>query len=284
VWLTSASTLATRTVVLLKRVLLENAQTAQQGNDRGNQFDARLQDLVRQLAELTTMRDAQRQLMTLVEELHRAVITSEERIRQTITTTTTTVSDTTGGSPGPSTSAVDGFSSATVAQRQAVHSGPSATNVLARTSTTTTVSTETISRLKLEFSRFQKKGCVAECECTCHQRQRYRSPSFAQKFMGELFIGFSSLPLLSKPCSDSRCTQKSPFSATVTYYLPTLLLNKMVSLVCITTSQGDPAACIKVRPLSTDFSIYRAVETNDLGGVRNLIERRSAHPGATFKG
>jgi len=235
----------------------------QQQTERSDQTHASLQELARQLAELRMMPEAQRQLVTLVENLNMAVITSEERSRQT-TTTTEIAQVSTGSRSGT---------------REAEKPGESAI----RTSTTTT-STESISRLKLEFSRFQKRGCVPQCECTCHQRRRYRSPSFAQKVLGEVFIGFSTLPLLSKPCSDDRCTQRSPFSATLTYYLPTFFLKKMVSLVLITTSQGDPAACVKVRPLSSDFSIYRAVEGNDLQGVRKMVDSRLAHPSATFKG
>jgi hypothetical protein len=278
------STLATRSVVLLKRVLLENAKTVQRGREHSSQVDAALQGLVRQMADLTTLREAQRHLMTLVEKLNNTVLSSEERLKKTITTTTTTVTEVTEGSMDLATTS-DGSPanpSNTGSQRRPIN--PSALEISAKTSTTTTVSTESISRLKLEFSRFQKRGCVPECECTCHQRHRYRSPSFAQKILGELFVGFSSLPLLSKPCSDMRCTQRSPFSATVTYYLPTLFLSKVISLVYITTSQGDPAACVKVRPLSTDFSIYRAVENNDLQGVRRMVDRHSAHPSATFKG
>jgi hypothetical protein len=215
------------------------------------------------------MPDAQRQLVTLVENLNTAVVTSEERSRQTTTTTTETAQAFTNPvAPSSRGEARD-------AERLS-------SSVI--TTSSTTISTESVSRLKLEFSRFQKRGCVPECECTCHQRRRYRSPSFAQKVLGELFIGFSTLPLLSSRCSDDRCTQRSPFSATLTYYLPTFFLKKMVSLVLITTSQGDPAACIKVRPLSSDFSIYRAVEGNDLQAVRKMVDNRSAHPSATFKG
>ena len=214
--------------------------------------------------------EAQRQLITLVENLNTAVVTTEERSRQNTTTTTTEIAHVVSN---PVTTSSGGET------RDA--SQPDSSTI---TTSSTTVSTESVSKLKLEFSRFQKRGCVPECECKCHQRRRYRSPSFIQKILGELFIGFSNLPLLSTRCSDDRCTQKSPFSATLTYYLPTLFLKKMVSLVLITTSQGDPAACLKVRPLSSDFSIYRAVENKNLQAVRKMVDSRQSHPSATFKG
>jgi hypothetical protein len=241
-------------------VLLENARSVQHQADRSNEVDVALQRVTQQLAELSVMPESQRQLISLLENLNVGIVASEERSSRTTTTTTAMT--------GISTDSAAATSTGSAVIRQS----------------STTVTEESVSRLKLEFSRFQKRGCAAECECVCHQRRRYRSPSFAQKVLGELFIGFSSLPLLSKSCTDDRCTQKSTFSATFTYYLPTLLLSKMISLVFITTSQGDPAACLKVRPLSSDFSLYRAVEGNNLQTIQTMIDNRSAHPSATFKG
>jgi hypothetical protein len=270
--LTFYSSLAARAVVLLKRSLLENAQRFEQGVQRNNEVNTMLKLLARQLAEITSIRDAQQQLLTLIEGLNQAVVTSEQRLMKTITTTTVTEThnETGNGRTVPP---------------QISHSDQAGAHAPTSTSTSTTISTESVSKLKLEFSRFQRKGgCVSERECTCHRRRRYRSPSSAQKFLGEALMGFTGLPLFASPCSDSRCVERSPFSATMTYYLPTLLLNRMVSLIFITTSQGDPAACIKIRPLNSDFSIYRAVENNDLEGVRNVITCRTAHPSAAFNG
>ncbi|KAH7383921.1 ankyrin repeat-containing domain protein [Pyrenochaeta sp. MPI-SDFR-AT-0127] len=264
----NTNALTTRSVVLLKKVLLENHSNEQKRISQDAEVDAKLCTLTNQLVELKNLKAAQEHLLALVEGLNAAVVMSEERIKRTITTTTTTVS------------ATDNFNPNRTNIQQTAIEALSATT----STTTTTVSAQSVSSLKLEFSRFQKKGCVPDCECSCHKRHRYRSPSFAQKVLGEVFVGFSSLPLLSKACTDHRCKHRSPFSATFTYYLPRMFLNRMLSLVCITTSQGDPALCIKTRPLSTDFSIYRAVEANDIGGVRRLLELRAAHPSATFRG
>ena len=258
------STHAHRSVVLLKRVLLENARAVQQQSERSDGFHATLQDLAQQLARLRVVPEGQRQLVNLLESLNTAIVTLEERSAQVTTRTTETTQVTTNSSD------------------EDRGAGQNSHPVVTTSSTTT--SRESVSTLKLEFSRFQKRGCAPECECSCHQRRRYRSPSFLQSVLGQLFVGFSTLPLLSSTCSDSRCTQRSPFSATLTYYLPTVFLKKMISLILITTAQGDPAACIKVRPLNSDFSIYRAVEKNDIQTVHRMLVSRSAHPSAGFRG
>ncbi len=221
------------------------------------------------MARLGRIPEAQRQLIALTEDLNTAVVTLEERSRST--TTTITRSD-----------QVISSHFATNSGNERVDAPISGNNV--NSASSTTVSTESVSKLKLQFSRFQKTGCTSECECTCHRRKRYKSPSFARQLLGEVSMGFSNFPLLPFTCSDKRCIQRSPFSATITYYLPTLFLRKMVSLVLITTTQGDPAACLKVRPTSSDFSIYRAVEGNNLRAVQTMVDRRQCHPSATFKG
>ncbi|KAK0753875.1 ankyrin repeat-containing domain protein [Schizothecium vesticola] len=282
----SSSTHAHRSVTLLKRVLLENTRTAQRQTERNDYFDSRLQTLAQQLAELSMIPESQQQLLALIEGLSVAAVASGEASTssRTSTTTVTTTAVTTTGSGGDETQVTPDPAEGNQQAPGPSPQQPTETTTTQTTRSTTVTSSESVSRLKLEFSRFQKQGCIPDCECACHQRRRYKSPSFAQRLLGEFFLGFSSLPLLSKRCTDARCTQRSPFSATFTYYLPTFLLSKMVSLVFITTSQGDPAACVKIRPLSTDFSIYRRVEKGDTEGVRSLLDRRLAHPSATFKG
>ncbi|KAM5386676.1 hypothetical protein ACJZ2D_000639 [Fusarium nematophilum] len=268
----SACTQAGRSIVLLTKVLSENEQNVRRQSQRNDQLDERLQNLAQRLATLSSVPERQAQLITLIENLSLSAVTLEQRSSQTTTTTTTTTA-------GDQLAQVSNEATATGSATGSAISDSS--KVI--TASSATVSTESVSKLKLEFSRFQKRGCVLGCECHCHQRRRYRSPSFAQRVLGEAFIGFSSLPLLSRPC-DEGCMQRSGFSLSLTYYLPTAFLSKMVSLVFMTTTQGDPAMCLKVRPLNTDFSIYRAVEKDDIRAVQSMLDQRLAHPSATFKG
>lgn len=164
------STHAHRSVILLKRVLLENAEAVQRQVERSNQFDAALQNLAQQLTELSTMPESQRRLVDLIESLNVAVEASEERSRQM--TTTTQVTETT-------TSTVN----ASFDDRHSVE------NVVVQTSSRT-VTEQSVSRLKLEFSRFQKKACMPECECVCHLRRRSQTPKFMEKVVGQFLLDF----------------------------------------------------------------------------------------------
>ena len=103
---------------------------------------------------------------------------------------------------------------------------------------------------KLDISRFRKNACTAYCSCQCHRRMRRRSPSIINRFLGSLFVGYSSLPFWSIPCDQATCTQRSAFSATVTYHFPAWFWEKMLSIVLMTTPFGDTGAVIKLRKIS----------------------------------
>lgn len=165
----------------------------------------------------------------------------------------------------------------TVSSQQTTRLSP---NALQSTETRET----TISSFKLEFSRFQKKSCSRLCSCACHYRSRYRSPLLANQILGSLFIGFSSLPFIAPRCTERSCTRRSPFSATFTYQFPSWLIARVVSLIFITTAAGDPAACLKIRHVNRDFSIFRMASIGDVTGIQSLLKQKVAHPSATFCG
>ena len=104
------------------------------------------------------------------------------------------------------------------------------------------------------------------------------------KFLGHLFLGYSSLPFVGPAC-EVGCVQKANFSATFTYYFPSwFVIQKALSLVMMTTQLGDIGGVIKVRELSRDFSIFRFVCVGDIAGIKRLLERRTVHPNAGFWG
>lgn len=84
-----ASTHARRSVILLRRVLLENAEAVHRQTERSNQFDVTLRDLAQQLAELRTIPDSQKQLVNLMTTLNVAFASSEGTSRRTTTTRVT---------------------------------------------------------------------------------------------------------------------------------------------------------------------------------------------------
>ena len=262
-YLTLSSTFGLRNNLLLRHALIEHAESVVVQNTRDEKLNDLMQEIAQQLNQLKDLPGHQRQsgdklhalctqLMSEMARLGSITVTEE---RQQVMTTTR---------------AAETLSNRSTSQPIDI--------------TRTTTTDATVSRFKLEFSRFQKRSCSGLCSCTCHQRSRYRTPSVAQRVLGMLFIGYNSLPFWGAKCSEPSCIERSPFSATLTYYFPFWSVAKMISVVLTTTISGDPAACIKIRPISFDFSIFRMSAIGDLGGVKALLERRAAHPGAGYMG
>ena len=136
---------------------------------------------------------------------------------------------------------------------------------------------------KLDISRFRKRACKPFCSCQCHRRYRRRTPTLMNRFLGSLFLGYSSIPLFAPKC-DQDCSQRSLFSATFTYYFPAWFLERMCSIVLMTTPLGDPGAVLKIRKLSFDFSMFRFAAMGDVAGIKSLLRKRVAHPSASFWG
>jgi ankyrin repeat protein len=137
---------------------------------------------------------------------------------------------------------------------------------------------------KLDISRFRKNACATYCSCHCHRRMRRRSPSFINRFLGSLLIGYTTLPFWSVECGQESCIQRSKFSATLTYYFPTWFMKRMFSLVLMTTTFGDLGAVIKLRKISSNFAMFRLAALGDVTRMKSLLTLKADHPSAAFYG
>ncbi|KAF4471363.1 ankyrin [Fusarium albosuccineum] len=230
------STQASRSCVLLTKILCENDQNIRRQTERYDQLDEALQHLAQRLAGLSTVPERQAQLISLMENFTPSVISQEQRSSQVIISTTTDGCRATGAR-------ADVAAAAKVA-------APQSSEVT--TTSSIQISTESAAASWVANAIAIKGGVIA--------------------------LHLSRRESLARPSSESpvyRYYQGPVISA---------FLSRMISLVYITTTQGDPALCLKVRPLSTDFSIYRAVERHDVKGVQHMLEHRTAHPSASFKG
>ena len=140
--------------------------------------------------------------------------------------------------------------------------------------------------VKLDVSRFSKKGCRPFCSCVCHRRYRKRPITPMNKLLGCLFVGYSNIPFWGVTCDNSECIQPSKFSATFTYYFPSwFVVKQMFSLVLMTTHLGDPGGVLKIRKIQvTDFSFFKMSEKGDVKGMKSMLDRQTIHPSTTWWG
>lgn len=263
------STHAFRNTLLLNRVLVEHAEAAAADRTRYDTLAIQLENISRQVIDMSILPREQRRTNDLLQASSERIVAEVEQTRtqtQAIQTQQIQIQP----------------AAAQVAQPEMGLPIGGTHSVI---TTTNTATETTISRYKLDFSTFQKLSCTPSYSCSCHLRSRYRTPSFIQKIVRTLMVGFSSLPFVGTQCSEPSCSQQSPFSATFSYCFPAWFVSRVISLVLITTVSGDPAACIKVRPtMFTDFSMFRFASRNNIEGLKSLIERKLGHPRTSWQG
>lgn len=84
----------------------------------------------------------------------------------------------------------------------------------------------------LKISRDHRLQCLEGCLCRCHTRITCRSPRYLSTYLGDMFLGGSSLPWsLSSffQCNEQTCRRTRNFDADIRYYLPPWILTAVAS-------------------------------------------------------
>ena len=50
-----------------------------------------------------------------------------------------------------------------------------------------------------------RSNCHSRYQCTCHMSQKAATPGFMDLVLGQLFVGYSGLPILSSKCDERNC-------------------------------------------------------------------------------
>ena len=66
----------------------------------------------------------------------------------------------------------------------------------------------------------QYKACHPGCVCKCHSQTRASTPNLVDHVLGQMFMGYSGLPLLSPKCNLDSCTKSESPHVNVEYWFP----------------------------------------------------------------
>ncbi|RYP12553.1 hypothetical protein DL765_007255 [Monosporascus sp. GIB2] len=62
--------------------------------------------------------------------------------------------------------------------------------------------------------------CQSNCPCSCHSFHRTTSPSFMNRVLGQLFLGYTGLPVLNNGCDTDLCKKGQGPSISAEYWFP----------------------------------------------------------------
>ena len=63
-------------------------------------------------------------------------------------------------------------------------------------------------------------ACRPKCPCPCHESKKSASPTFLNRVLGQMFIGYTGLPLFSPKCSSQQCQKGQVPRVSLEYWFP----------------------------------------------------------------
>jgi hypothetical protein len=136
-----------------------------------------------------------------------------------------------------------------------------------------------ISAVGIRTAQFPRSVCKPWCSCVCHERGQIRTPHFLERIIGSLFIGYSGLPILTKPCNQTSCHLRAQPTSTVTYFFPQWFMSRALSLTMASTPLAGPVMSLKVhRMVPGDAAIFDYAMSGDVERMKSLFLNGLASP------
>jgi hypothetical protein len=142
----------------------------------------------------------------------------------------------------------------------------------------------TMASYGLQVVGYRYQPCSAGCPCRCYKRHHHSTPPVLNRFIGVLFIGYSSIVVKHPRCDESSCYQPSKFPLQVIYRFPAWLLNRAIIIAITQGSFESIQASIalhKIVPQTAD--IFELGASGDVAGIHAMIKMGKASPHETYR-
>ena len=138
--------------------------------------------------------------------------------------------------------------------------------------TTTTTMTK-YHRVAVQARHRQPFQCTDNCACNCHAKTEIYSPDGLRSLLGQLFVGYSGLPVVKNACSHTNCARKKAHTSSVTYFFPHWwVAQRMLSLVVRMMVLGGPEVTLKFpRIVPATARIFRHCYLGEVDSLRALF-------------
>ncbi|KAL8715008.1 MAG: hypothetical protein Q9220_000965 [cf. Caloplaca sp. 1 TL-2023] len=124
-------------------------------------------------------------------------------------------------------------------------------------------------------------ACQQGCPCTCHLERKASTPGFADRVIGQMFIGYSGLPLLNRTCDTPSCKKGQGPSMSFEYWFPMgFLWSQIVRLHLSYQSQFRPQISLlsPLRRVPDSAQCVTFALNGNVEGLKDLFLRSLASP------
>lgn len=123
--------------------------------------------------------------------------------------------------------------------------------------------------------------CRSWCPCACHTSQKLKltAPGMMESVLGKMFVGYSGLPVLNKPCDFRVCRDRQKANATMEYWFPWWFVSINVKLHLMYMPRSGPQIQLSTtRRIPDDSQSITFAMQGNIDGLRYLFNRKLAGP------
>ena len=128
--------------------------------------------------------------------------------------------------------------------------------------------------------RGQTSNCPLGCNCICHVTRKASTPAMVDRVLGQLFVGYASLPFLTAKCDAEGCRKsKSPWIS-LEYWLPLGYFWSQIFHLQVTyqSNIGPKVSLSTLRRVPDSALCIKYALTGNIEGLRTLFTRGLASP------
>lgn len=129
---------------------------------------------------------------------------------------------------------------------------------------------------------FSANICNPTCQCQCHAKSRWRTPTWLSAVVGTLFYDSSyTLSATELPCNSIRCVRSQRYSRyNFTYYFPVWILRSTFVYTSWSNLNGRNSSWTfrMPREISWDHESWRLISDDNVSQFKVLLSERSITP------
>ena len=131
----------------------------------------------------------------------------------------------------------------------------------------------------LKVSAARLREISIDCECNCHRRHRFQSPRVFERALGQIFLGYTGLPIISPRCNLSNCDHTATPTLWVDYYFPAWFLNWKIYLEVRKRKNCGPEQTLRIsRVVPSTCQLIRSAMQGDTTRVKSILENGLGSP------
>lgn len=123
-------------------------------------------------------------------------------------------------------------------------------------------------------------SCGSGCYCACHKQESTATPKFVNRVLGQLFIGYAGMPLLSPKCDSPICQKAQSPSVSLEYWFPLgFFWSQIVRLqIAYRANLGPQTALNTLRQVPDSSPCVEYALSGNIDGLKELFQSGTASP------